>query len=266
MRFKIILHRISGNQIPINYQYPLSSVIYRILAKGDAEYARFLHEEGYGKGYKFFTFSDLKLKFKLMNGNRMQLLDDKVEFFVHFHMPEASGNFIAGLFKAENITIADKKSKVDFKVQSVIAEENPWKNINAENEIIQTTFRPISAVLMGVKNEKNNYNYLKPDDLLYIKSLLHNWRGKIRDSYNESTAENAVLNAEVEYYKNPYRPRLVHIKQGTDGETQIKGYLNFKLKLTAEKRFIELIYNTGIGLENSQGMGCVEVIPEGENT
>lgn len=66
MRFKLILKAIDYkvSLLPINYQYPLSSAIYRILSKGDREYARFLHEEGYGKGYKFFTFSDLKLKFK----------------------------------------------------------------------------------------------------------------------------------------------------------------------------------------------------------
>ena len=45
MRFKITLQSISGSQIPINYQYPLSSAIYKILAKGYASYAQFLHEE-----------------------------------------------------------------------------------------------------------------------------------------------------------------------------------------------------------------------------
>src|SRR5690554_3622262 len=102
MRFKIVLHKISGNNIPINYQYPLSSAIYKILDKGDSEYAKFLHEEGYGKGYKLFTFSDLKLRFKLENGDRMKFLDNHVEFFAHFHVPEASKTFIEGLFKSEN--------------------------------------------------------------------------------------------------------------------------------------------------------------------
>lgn len=63
MRFQLILTaKDGGGKLPINYQYPLSAAIYRILSKGDREYARFLHEEGYGKGYKFFTFSDLRLK------------------------------------------------------------------------------------------------------------------------------------------------------------------------------------------------------------
>jgi len=44
----------SKNVLPINYQYPLSSSIYKILAKGDKEYAQFLHEEGYGKKKSYF--------------------------------------------------------------------------------------------------------------------------------------------------------------------------------------------------------------------
>ncbi len=264
MRFNIKLQLRSNSQniIPINYQYPLSAAIYKILSKGDAGYAQFLHEEGYGKGYKFFTFSDLKLKFKLENGDRMRFLDNHVEFFVHFHVPEASKTFIEGLFKSENIVIADKKSKAVFKVQSIQAVQSPFDSSKSETEIIQMLFKPASAVLIGVKNENGNYDYLDPEDDKYIDSLIYNWRGKIRDSYDETIAQKAVLLAEVEFFDNPYRSRLVHIKSDTDAETKIRGYLNFKLKLTAEKRFLELIYNAGIGLENAQGMGCLEVWEE----
>lgn len=262
MRFKLTLQRVNGEMLPINYQYPLSSAIYKILAKGDEAYAEFLHEKGYGKGYKFFTFSDLRLKFKLVDGDRMKLLNDVIEFYVHFHIPEASGNFIAGLFKSEEIVLSDGLSRAVFKVLSVVSEQSPWKNIASENEIIQAIFKPSSAILIGVKNENGNYDYLKPDDDGYIDSLLYNWRGKIRDSYDEETASSATLNAEIEFYKNPYRSRLVHIKQGTEQATKVRGFINFKIKLIAEKRFIELLYNAGVGLGNAQGMGCVEVIDE----
>ncbi len=44
-----------GESIPINYPYPLSAAIYRIIAKGNADYADFLDGQGYGKGFKLFT-------------------------------------------------------------------------------------------------------------------------------------------------------------------------------------------------------------------
>lgn len=262
MRFKLILQRKTGNLLPINYQYPLSAAIYKILARGDEGYAEFLHEKGYGKGYKFFTFSDLRLKFKLVEQDRMRLLDDNVELYVHFHMPEASRTFIEGLFKSEEIAVADKKSKVVFAVQSIISEQNPWKDIASINDVVRATFRPISALLVGIKNANGNYDYLAPTDVRYLESLLYNWRGKIRDAYDDETAKRAILHGEVELYENPYRSRLVHIKQGTGQETKVRGFMNFKLKLTAERRFMELIYNAGIGLGNAQGMGCCEVVEQ----
>lgn len=261
MRFKIELYRIEGDKLPINYQYPLSAAIYKILAKGDADYAQFLHESGYGKGYKFFTFSDLKLKFKL-EGDRMQLLEDKLSFYVHFHLPEASRNFVEGLFKSENIVIADKNSKVVFQVQSIISLDNPLKEFSPQ-ELMEVIVKPSSAIVTGIKNERGHYDYLLPDDKEFLPSLLYGWRNKIRDAYDLETAEQAILSIELEYYQNPFRTRLVHIKSDSQAATKIRGSLNYKLHLTAERRFIELILNAGLGLYSAQGMGSLEVVSEG---
>lgn len=262
MRFKITLvtNEING-EIPINYQYPLSSAIYKILAKGDAGYAEFLHERGYGKGYKFFTFSDLEFKYKRKD-DRMILLDPKVELIVCFHLPEASKTFIEGLFKSEEIVIADKKSKTRFGVQSIISLENPLA-IFEECEIIKVMVKPISAIVSGPKNERRFYDYKLPDDVEFIPSLIYGWRNKIKDSYNGEVANEAILSVEIEFYKNSYRKRLIHIKEGKKGWSKIRGSMNYKIILTAERRFIDLILNAGIGVECSQGMGCLEVVEIG---
>src|SRR5699024_10135607 len=126
MRFKLKLYKTFGNEIPINYQYPLSAAIYRILNKGAAEYASFLHEKGDGKGYKFFTISDVKVKFRRKK-DRLQFLEKSVEIIICFHLPEASRTFIEGLFRSQEIVIADQKSKAGFKVQCIISLENSLK-------------------------------------------------------------------------------------------------------------------------------------------
>lgn len=260
MRFQIQLYNIDYNLsvLPINYQYPLSSAIYKILSKGNAEYAQFLHEKGYGKGFKFFTFSDLNTKFK-REGDRMRLLNPKAEFTIAFHLPEASRTFVEGLFRSEEIVIADRKSKAIFKVQSIVSKNNPL-NQKSDNEISQIVTRPLSMIISGEKNERGNYDFLSPDDSRFVQSLLNNWRNKIAASYNEREAEEAILMIEVEKYKNPWRSRLVTIKSETNSETKVQGYLNFKLKLTAERRFLDLVLNAGLGLYSAQGMGCLGVI------
>lgn len=259
MKFLITLQKSNKDAvIPINYQYPLSSAIYRILSKGDAEYSKFLHEVGYGKGYKFFTFSDLKMKYKRI-GDRMHIIDDKVFLKVCFHLPEASRTFIEGLFKSEEIVIADKQSKAEFRVQSIVAQASPLAEFEDEKEIVQITVQPESPVVIGFKKSDGNYDFLAPDEEGYLESLIYSWREKIKAAYDEPTAQKAPLVAETEFYNNPYRSRLIHIKDGTAAHTKIKGFENFKLKLTAEKRFLELALNAGLGLYSAQGMGCVGV-------
>jgi len=263
MRLKINLNRVQGDDLPFNYQYPLSSAIYKILAKGDEEYASFLHERGYGKGYKFFTFSDLRMKFK-HEDDRMRLLNDNVSFYAHFHLPEASRTFVEGLFKSENIVIADKNSKVVFQVQSIISLDNPLKEFSPQ-ELMEVIVKPTSAIVTGIKNERGHYDYLLPDDKEFLSSLIYGWRNKIRDAYDLETAEQAILSIELEYYQNPFRTRLVHIKSDSQAATKIRGSLNYKLKLRAERRFIELILNAGLGLYSAQGMGSLEVVEVNKN-
>lgn len=260
MRFQIQLYNTHTgfSVLPINYQYPLSSAIYKILRKGNAEYARFLHEKGYGKGFKFFTFSDLNMKFK-REGDRMRLLNPKAEFTIAFHLPEASRTFVEGLFRSEEIVIADSASKAIFKVQSIVSKNNEL-NEQRDNAISQIVTRPLSMIISGEKNERGNYDFLSPDDPRFVPSLLNNWRNKIAASYNEREANEAILMIEVEKYKNPWRSRLVTIKSETNSETKVQGYLNFKLVLTAEKRFLDLVLNAGLGLYSAQGMGCLEVV------
>ncbi len=257
MRFKLTLITTDKNaQIPINYQYPLSAAIYKILAKGDDQYANFLHEKGYGKGYKFFTFSDLKLRYK-RESDRLVLTESIVSVMVCFHLPQASQSFIEGLFRTETIIIADKNSKASFMVQSVEALTNPLNDLT-ENQIAPIIVRPCSAVVAGSKDDKGNYSFHAPDDPAFTGSLIHNWRNKISACWDEETGSGAILLMEIGWYDNPYRSRLVTIKDGSMERTQIKGFLNFKLKLTAEKRFLDLIMNAGLGLYSAQGMGCVE--------
>jgi len=260
LNFKITLEQ-KGTEgvLPINYQYPLSAAIYKILSRADAEYAEFLHTTGYGKGYKFFTFSDLKAKFKI-NRDRMHLQFPIVSFQISFHLPTASKNFIKGLFQSRKIDIFDKRSGVSFEVKNIEALPQKFSD-KKENDIVESSLKPHSALVCGIKNEKGNYNFLPPGDSQFLESLLFNWRQKIEANYCDRTAENALLNAEVEFYeKGKPRSRLVSIKAGTPAETKIRGFLNFKLNVQAEKRFINILQNCGAGLYNAQGMGYVKPI------
>lgn len=258
MRFLIKLAKKQGESIPINYPYPLSAAIYRIIAKGNAEYADFLHGQGYGKGFKLFTFSQLNGPFQLA-GDRLRLNGQDASFQVAFHLPEAMASFVKGLFQSEQIDIADKQSRISFSVNSVESLPNSLQQYK-ENELVHIQVKPLSPIVAGLQNEKGNYDFLSPEDPRFVESLVYNWRSKISTCYDESTAAGALLMMEIIPMKYPFKSRLMTIKANTPEETRIRGWMNFGLRLTAEKRFLELLLNAGVGVYNSMGCGCVEVV------
>ena len=258
MRFLITLtSRQTGLRIPINYQYPLSAALYRIIAKGDKEYAAFLHQTGYGKGFKLFTFSQINSPFRI-EGDRLRLLSSELSFQVAFHLPRAMETFIKGLFQSEQIEIADSRSGAGFVIKSVETLPDPLQSFK-DNEIINIRAKPLAAIVAGLQNAHGHYDFLSPDDIRFGESLVYNWRNKIAASYDEATAAAAVLMTEVKPAKHPYKSRLITIKYGKPEETKIRGWLNLSLHITAEKRFVELLLNAGCGLYNAMGCGCVEV-------
>jgi len=246
--------------IPVNYQYPLASAIYKILQNADAEYSEFLHEKGYGKGFKLFTFSDIKCPFKI-DGDRLLLLSNKIKITVCFQLPKAAEIFIKGLFLSQQIDIADRKSKTSFTVEQVESLASPL-DLFKKNDEIEILLKPLSPVVCGIKNEKGNYDFLSPADDRYEEMLFVNWEEKCKAVFEKENIHDVMGSAFVQiiFYKNPPKSRLITIKADTKAETKIRGFNNFEMKIKGKKEAVELLLNSGVGLYNAQGMGCMEVI------
>ena len=127
MRLKLTL-RSAGHvtYLPFNYQYPLSSAIYKILTASSPEYSDFLHQRGYlgtdGKARKLFTFSRLHI-FPHKKPTRNSLIiapNAALTLFVSSPMiQDFVQHLVVGLFQDQKIEIKTLKSKVSFFVESV---------------------------------------------------------------------------------------------------------------------------------------------------
>src|SRR6185312_545481 len=260
MRIKLSLNSAEQQPIiPINYQYPLSSAIYKILQNADAEYSAFLHGKGYGKGFKLFTFSDITCPFKI-NGDRLVLLSNKIEVIVCFHLPKADERFIKGLFMSQQIDVADKKSKTTFTVAQVESLASPLDSLSNDEEV-DILLRPLSPVVCGLKNDKGHYTFLSPEDARFEEMLFKNWEEKCKAIFEKEEVANLMADAliQVLFFKNPPKSRLITIKAGTAAETKIRGFINFEINIKGKAEAIQLLLNSGAGLYNAQGMGCVEI-------
>lgn len=263
MKFQITLLAREGNGIPINYQYPVSAAIYKVLRQADEKYAHFLHETGYQKTnslktFKLFTFSDLSVPFTI-DGDRMVLKNKTVNLTVSFHLPQAAETFIKGLFLQQEITIADRKSKTIFTVSQVEALPVLQPNIN-EVGLSEILIKPSSPIVCGKKNEKGNYDFLSPEHPDYTSLLISNWKEKYTAVYGAEKAEVTFLASGIEVILNTRKPksRLITIKAGTAEETKIRGFMGFELKIRGTKLALELAMNAGLGIYNSLGMGSLD--------
>lgn len=257
MKFKLILRQKQGNRIPFHYQHPLSAAIYKLIQLADADYAKEIHDKGHGKGFKFFTFSDLNFKdFKWQDDFIIIHEKEIVVLYIDLHVPQTYRSFMKGIFANKTLTIADTERKTNFTIISVEVMDSPIQH-KKDNEVVLITTSPTSPICVGRKNERGNYDYLSPQDENYTQFLLNNWREKVKTFYPNEADE--LMEISVKNTKNS-KSKLIILKAHTPQETKIKGYKNFEITIMGKKKLVELLIHGGLGLHNAQGMGSVRIL------
>jgi CRISPR-associated endoribonuclease Cas6 len=246
--------------LPFNYQYPLSSWIYKVIDKGNAEFATFLHEQGYtagdGKRFKLFCFSGLRFPGKTAQRHNthtsyLSVRARKAYLDISFFLPEQLEPFVAGLFQAQDAVIGDKQFQLNMKVRNVQMLPEPDFS---DNKIYH--FRTKTAVVLSEQVDGETQEQyivpLKPSyTALMQNSILDKCRAVGINGFSETD-----INFTIE--KLQAKTNLQSIKAGTAAETKVKAYYyDFKLKAPAE--VLKLVYASGIGSMNSLGFGLVEV-------
>ncbi len=256
MRFKIeleVLKHYTDSLLPLNYQYELSSWIYKVLNHGDPEFAKWLHSKGYGdnkKRFKLFTFSNLKVEKYKIHADRLIILSPKVILYISFYPLEAITPFVTGLFNKQEVTIGDKISNVNFIVRSVEKQSEPEFTDEME-------FRCISPVIISYidKNKEKKYaDYMYPKGEKFNELFRNNLVQKFNVFYKEEMNPDDI-DFDLEITSIP-KSRLTTIKAYTVDESKLKGYI-FNFKIKAPEKLIRLGYYAGFGEKNSLGFGCV---------
>ncbi|MDD3080199.1 MAG: CRISPR-associated endoribonuclease Cas6 [Paludibacter sp.] len=239
-----------GNLLPLNYQYELSSFIYRTLAQSDEQYSGWLHENGYKadrKQFRLFSFSNLIIPEFKITDDRIRILSARSGLIISFLPEKSTVEFVNGIFRNQSFTIGDRKSKVAFSVSSIEQLRDPDFSQHGE-------FVTLSPVCIMQKNERQKHpQYLSPQDEFSNASLFMNLSDKYRAFYNIPYAGDAHFELTV---RNRPHSKLITIKRDTPQQTSIKGY-NFSFGISASPELKFLMYHTGLGQKNSMGFGCV---------
>lgn len=258
MRFLVKLQAARLSALPINYQSSLAAAIRRILSKSKLAATTFSHEEGYRQGAGLFSFSNMNCAFK-PEEDRLWLLNKELSFLLGLHLPEQMSSFVIGLFQYERLFVGDEHTTASFKIKGLEPLPEP-EYIPEEGGFVSLFVKPVSPVAL---QNPSNKSFLIPEEPAFIEAINASWRQKIAETYDTATAEKALLTSKITSAANRTRFRFAGITC-EDGTTKnIRGCLNFVVKVTARKPFLHLLLNTGMGVYNHQGLGFLEVAPPG---
>ncbi|WP_321517163.1 CRISPR-associated endoribonuclease Cas6 [uncultured Bacteroides sp.] len=259
MRFRLALNvekHIFGNRLPLNYQYELSGVIYKILSLANAEYATWLHDNGFTfdtKQFKLFTYSRLEIPAYTIEKEfaRLRINCDTVEWYISFLPEESTEKFVEGVFMNQAFQLGDCKSKVQFRVQSV--QVLPYPQFEKE-----MTFETLSPICVSLKNSIGKTDYLSPLDERSKESILFSLLNRYHAFYGKPYSGSLDFKFDV---LNTPKSTLVTFKAYTQNESKVKGYM-CKFRMNADPELMKIAYESGVGMKGSQGWGMVKNILE----
>lgn len=253
LKLSVIRKQNKEVEIPINYQYELSSWIYKTLNFGNPEFSKWLHSQGYiseKKNFKLFTFSHLDIpKFKIKK-DRLQIISTEISLILSFLPIKAMETFVIGMFKNQKFGIGDKVSQTDFVIKSVERMPEPKFSSTMEYHCISPVF--IDKTI----EEQKQKSYLSPEDNEYEELFSSNLVSKFL-AHGEFKSVNPQ-EIKIKHF-GKIRKKGITIKNGTKAETKIIGYM-FDFELQAPLELQRIGYYAGFGRLNSQGFGCCEVL------
>lgn len=259
MKFRIYLTRMGDSQqIPINYQYELSSGIYRTIDRADSAFSRFLHDYGYiqhGKRFRLFVFSRLNLDRYQVDPHTGCITHrgSQAYFDISFLVDLAAETFVRGLFEDQTFVVADQRFRAMYQVSRIEACGRPQFQQHMH-------YRCQSPVFIRRKRPDGGEDYLHPLDRDYGILLVQNLLAKTNAFHQGEECSDVLTIPDFDFkvvgkiYKNG-----VLIKQGTEKESKLIGY-SYEFALTAPAELQEIGYYAGFGHLGSQGFGCVDVI------
>lgn len=259
MRLEIILKPTHKKfLIPVNYNYPLSAVIYKVFATAGPKFADWLHTRGFsiddGKRFKFFNFSRLFF-------DSMKVEEDTIigEGFVRFYLSSPIEdtmilNFVNGLLGLKNIFIGNKSSGTNFSITKVSI--SPIPNFDFDMKFVM-----LSPTVASIKTTDGKVRYILPDKPEISASLENNLKNKYKILNNKTYHEFLSIQPDLDYIAKRGGGRnttkLISIKEDSKDEIKIRGFMS-PIRIIGSPEIIKLAYYAGIGEKNSLGFGAIE--------
>ena len=236
--------------LPINYNHTLTGVIYHFLAESDAEYASFLHNEGYlgaEKRFKLFTFSQLMAERRRITGDKIHFRST-LTWYVSSPVERFLSHFADTLLTGGRLTLGQHQ----LPIKDVTIPRIPRFRS-------QMQFRCLSPITMSTKRERDGeqvMHYCRPDDPALSDLIRQNLIRKHEAIHGRAPHDDTLTFTFDKTYMDRRQGRV----------TRLVDYKGVKIKgvmcpfyVTGNPALIQIGYECGFGDKNSAGFGMAEV-------
>lgn len=255
MRIKITCDIGKGIELPINYNYFLTGVIYQFLRASDPQYADFLHQDGYKQEhqrFKLFTFSQLMSKHREIRGERIHF-GSPLTWYVSSSQELFLENFAASLMQTGALQIQRHR----LFVQEVEVLRQPRFGP-------QMSFRCLSPITMSTMREQDGgklgTHYCLPADPQFSELVRQNLIRKYEAVHQQPPADKSFAMTFDEAYMSKRGGRV----------TRLVAFKNIKIRgvispfhVIGAPELIRIGYACGFGDKNSMGFGMADVLRKG---
>lgn len=238
-----ISHKLDQHLVlPLNYQYIIQSIIYRSI--GDKPtYSEFVHNQGYSymdRSYRLFVFDFLQGKYEIDNGNSKIQFRDRVSFSVR--SPEVS--FIRILKESLEKNGINYLGQHYHNLELTLTDDT----ITTGAVMIKTR-SPISVYSTNLETRKS-YFY-SPEESGFYELVNDNFIRKYLAYTGIIPSSQIVLLpnkiSAKDKFVTKYKGQYV---SGWNGTYELRG----------EPKYLDFLYQAGLGSKNSQGFGMFDVV------
>lgn len=226
--------------LPINYNHILQAVIYRSLGVMP-DYAQFLHEGGFRRGqrqYKMFQFSQLEGEYRIED--KKIIFPSEVSFEVRSPEPlliRLLGDSIwnQGITFGNHVYQDVQLELYDYTVE--------------KKSLLIKMKSPLTVYSTDIASEKTHY--FGPDEPLFYEKINDNFFRKYQAYYGVAPTSDIHL----EFCGNKEPKKMT---------TRYKGIYVIAwygiYKLMGERKYLDFLYQVGLGTKNAQGFGMFEIL------
>ena len=228
--------------LPIGHHHILQSMIYHNL-KTYPEYSRYLHDSGYSeqnRHFKMFTFGPLRGRYQIRN--KEICFTDTISLEIRSPEPMMI-RILEESVRENGVTFGSNRSIwIRTKLDDKTVEQDKI-HIRMQSPVTARSTDPVSK----------RTTFYNPEDPEFCVKINENFARKYKALYGmEPTG-----NISIEPVRVTGRDRYVTKYQGFF----IFGWLG-EYVLSGERKYLDFLYQTGLGEKNAQGFGMYKILEE----